>query len=126
MGNKRIYELVEGTPTGNSEIVFDSSGQGAAQKVKIKDMGLVTKTSPLVTTLTVAGWSSDTQTISNAYFETSGYVYFVTASPDSVSDYSEAFIYADEVTVAGQMTFHCENTPSVAIDVQIMKVQVAV
>lgn len=73
-------------------------------------------------TLTVAGWSNNAQTVSNSNFETSGYAYIVSPVSGSFTDYGTAQIYADDVTTSGQMTFHCAETPSTALTVNITRV----
>ena len=73
-------------------------------------------------TLTTAGWSSKAQTVSNANFLTSGYAYIVSPASTSFLDYGTAQIYADDVTTNGQMTFHCEDVPSSALTVNIVRV----
>lgn len=73
-------------------------------------------------TLTVAGWSNKAQTVSNSNFATSGYSYIVSPASASFLDYGTAQIYADDVTTNGQMTFHCEDVPSSALTVNIVRV----
>lgn len=73
-------------------------------------------------TLTVAGWSNKAQTVSNSNFATSGYAYIVSPASTSFLDYGTAQIYADNVTTNGQMTFHCEDVPSSALTVNIVRV----
>lgn len=73
-------------------------------------------------TLAAADWSSNEQTITNAYFVTVGYGFIVSPASSSFADYASAVIYADDVTSAGQMTFHCTNTPSTDLTVNIIRV----
>lgn len=73
-------------------------------------------------TLAAADWSSNEQTITNAYFVTVGYAFIVSPESSSFADYASAVIYADDVTSAGQMTFHCTNTPSTDLTVNIIRV----
>lgn len=73
-------------------------------------------------TLTVAGWSNNAQTASNSNFVTSGYAYIVSPASGSFADYGAAQIYADDVTTAGRMTFHCTDAPSTALTVNIARV----
>ena len=73
-------------------------------------------------TLTVAGWSNNVQTITNSNFIASGFSYIVSPESGSFADYGTAQIYADNVTVDGQMTFHCSETPTTALTVNIIKV----
>lgn len=72
-------------------------------------------------TLSSNSWANNEQTISNINFITSGYSYTVSPSSNSFNEYAEATIYADDVTVAGQMTFHCSDVPDNDLIVNIKR-----
>ena len=74
--------------------------------------------------VTSGNWSSKAQTVSNANFLTGAYAYVVSPAPASFGAYSEAIIYADNVTQAGKMTFHCSQTPTAALTVNITRIEV--
>lgn len=74
-------------------------------------------------TLTAAGWSGNAQTVSNSKFVTSGYAYTVCPAGDSFAGYAEAVIYADDVTTAGKMTFHCNEAPAANLTVNILRTE---
>lgn len=74
-------------------------------------------------TLTAAGWSGNAQTVSNSKFVTSGYAYTVCPAGDSFAGYAEAVIYADDVTTAGKMTFHCNEAPTANLTVKILRTE---
>ena len=74
-------------------------------------------------TLTAAGWSAGTQTVSDSRFIASGYAYTVCPAGDSFKDYAEAMIYADNVTTAGRMSFHCDVTPTKNLTVNILRTE---
>ena len=74
-------------------------------------------------TLASNSWSNNTQTVTDSNFVTTGYTYIVSPSTSSFNDYAEAQIYADDVTTASQMTFHCSSTPTSAITVKVVKLQ---
>ena len=78
----------------------------------------------IAVTLPVSGWSNGAQTVQNAGLVVSGYGYIITPDPDSYGAYTSAVIHADSVTTAGQITFHCEETPTEALKVSIMKIKV--
>ncbi len=103
--------------TASGILKGDGSG-GVSAATKGTDYGALAFT----VTLAAAGWSSNAQTISNANFITSGFAYTVAPASGSFADYASAQIYADDVTVAGQMTFHCTTAPSAALTVNIMRV----
>lgn len=74
-------------------------------------------------TLTAAGWSGNTQNVSNSKFVESGYAYTVCPAGDSFAGYAEAVIYADNVTQNGKMTFHCNEAPTVNLTVNILRTE---
>lgn len=75
-------------------------------------------------TLTVAGWSSKQQTVTNALFVVSGYKYIVGPAYASADAYNKAKIKAKDVTTNGQMVFTCETVPTASLTVQILRVRV--
>lgn len=83
------------------------------------------KADSFTVTLTAAGWSAGAQTVSNSRFIASGYAYTVCPAGDSFAGYAEAVIYADDVTTAGKMTFHCGETPTKNLTVNILRTEAA-
>lgn len=81
------------------------------------------KADSFTVTLTAAGWSAGTQTVSNSKLIASGYAYTVCPAGDSFKDYAEAMIYADNVTTAGKMSFHCDVTPTKNLTVNILRTE---
>ena len=73
-------------------------------------------------TLTTSGWANNTQIVVNSNFVTSGYAYIVTPDSGSFADYASSVIYADNVSIAREMIFHCENVPASSLTVNIMRV----
>ena len=80
----------------------------------------------ITATLTADGWSNGFQTVQDAALVASGYGYIVTPAPDSYGAYAASMVYADAVTVDGEITFHCEDAPTDALTVSIMKIKVEV
>ena len=76
-------------------------------------------------TLTAAGWSDNSQTISNEKFLSVGYAYTVAPASGSFADYADAMVYADDVTADGQMVFHCDSTPTADLTVNIVRMVTA-
>lgn len=76
-------------------------------------------------TLAASGWSGNAQSVSDDKFLVSGYAYTVCPAGDSFTDYAEAVIYADNVTTAGKMTFHCSETPTENLTVNILRTEAA-
>ena len=81
------------------------------------------KADSFTVTLTAAEWSGNAQTVNNSKFVTSGYAYTVCPAGDSFAGYAEAVIYADDVTTAGKMTFHCNEAPTVNLIVNILRTE---
>lgn len=80
----------------------------------------------ITATLTAGGWSNGSQTFQSAALVASGYGYIVTPAPDSYGAYAASMVYADAVTVDGEITFHCEDAPTDALTASIMKIKVEV
>ena len=72
--------------------------------------------------LLAASWSNNTLTISNANFLASGFAYIVAPAGASFAAYGDSGVYADDVTVDGSMTFHCDSAPSSDLTVNIARV----
>ena len=85
--------------------------------------GKAAKALSFTVTLTVAGWSGNAQTVNNSNFAVSGYAYTVCPAGDSFAGYAEAVIYADDVTAAGKMTFHCSEKPTANLTVNILRTE---
>lgn len=99
--------------------VLKSNGSGTVSAAtKGADYGALSFT----VSLTVAGWSSNAQTITNSNFVTSGYAYIVTPASGSYAAYAAAQVYADDVTTASKMKFHCVSKPSAALTVNVLRV----
>lgn len=95
-------------------------GTGSAVQAATKgtDYGALSFT----VTLLAASWSNNALTISNANFLASGFAYIVAPAGASFAAYGEAQIYADDVTVDGSMTFHCDSAPTADLTVNIARV----
>lgn len=76
-------------------------------------------------TLPASGWSNNAQTISNAKFVASGYAYTVSPEGGSFLACNAAIIYADDVTEAGKITFHCVETPTEDLTMNILRTEVS-
>lgn len=86
------------------------------------------KNKVLTGSLTVAGWTAETggfkQTLTISGLATTGYTYTVYPNSAQYKVWTEAGIYADDVSTANQITFHCTEKPTVAVSVNIKKEQV--
>lgn len=70
-------------------------------------------------TLAAANWADDVQIIQDARFAVEGYVYLISPAPSDLYTYSGDGIYAEDITIAGAMTFNCNITPTVDLTVNI-------
>ena len=127
------YQAVDGTGVPSSATPLMDAGTGSAgtgtalsrdDHIHPTDTtrAAVADFKSFTVTLASASWSSLAQTVSNANFITSGYAYIVSPASASFVDYGTAQIYADDVTTTGQMTFHCVDTPSSNLTVNITRV----
>ena len=74
-------------------------------------------------TLSASGWSGKAQTVSDARFLTGDYAYSVAPDSGSFAAYGESIIYAENVTTAGKMQFHCREVPTADLTVNILKME---
>lgn len=86
------------------------------------------KDSSYIATLTVADWTEVTgedekqQIVTNAdFFKATGYIYWPDPANSSRKVYGECGIYGDDVTIDGQMIFHCTTVPDAAVTVRIVR-----
>lgn len=102
--------------------VLKGNGSGTvAQAVKGTDYGARTFT----VTLSASGWSSNAQNVSNSLFVTSGFAYLADPNSASRDAYIKAGVYADDVTTANRMTFHCKTVPTADLTVRIVRLVTA-
>lgn len=76
-------------------------------------------------TLPASGWRNNAQTISNAKFVASEYAYTVSPDGGSFLACNAAIIYVDNVTEAGKITFHCVETPTEDLTMNILRTEVS-
>lgn len=79
--------------------------------------GLLSKSFTITLTTT---WTGNEQVVSNANFLTGDYVYFVMPQGNPTA-YTNSQIYADDVTVEGQMKFHCTTPLPAQVTVNILR-----
>ena len=118
----KIAALESSTTDAQTKItasgILKGAGSGVVNAaVKGTDYGALSFT----VTLTSGNWSNNAQTITNSNFATSGYAYIVSPASASRTAYNDSNIYADDVTVANQMTFHCESAPSSNLTVNVVR-----
>lgn len=75
-------------------------------------------------TLMAADWADKQQTLKHELLKNSGYAYLVQPVTEDREAYNSAEIYADDVTVNGQITFHSTETPAANLAVDVLLVEV--
>lgn len=75
-------------------------------------------------TLLAANWANKEQNVSHTLFKKTGCAYLVQPVIEDKEVYNSAEIYADDVTVDGQMTFHATEAPSANIAVDVLQIEV--
>lgn len=75
-------------------------------------------------TLTAAGWSGNSQTVTNDLFLAEGHAYFTNPADGDYTAWNEAMVRGQDVTTDGQMPFTCAEVPSGNITVKIIRVEV--
>lgn len=118
-----IFGKIKKFFTDLKTVAFTGSYTDLSNKPTIPEKNKV-----LTGSLTVAGWTAETggfkQTLSVSGLATSGYTYTVYPNSSQYKVWTEAGIYADDVSTANQITFHCTEKPTVAVSVNIKKEQV--
>ena len=111
------------TPDVSGPIPTPNEGAAAHPALRTEIAEKRDKALSFAVTLTAAGWSGNAQTVSNSNFAASGYAYTVAPASGSFAAYASAVIYADDVTEAGEMTFHCGETPTEDLAVNILRTE---
>ena len=119
-----VYNGANGTGGGDM-LAATYDPHGKAQDIFAYADAKSNKAVAFTVTLSASGWSVNEQTVSDSKFVTSGYAYTVCPAGDSFAGYAEAVIYADDVTAAGKMTFHCNEAPTVNLTVNILRTEAA-
>lgn len=113
------------TPDVSGQIQTHNEDAAAHPAIRAEIAEKSGKALSFAVTLTAAGWSGNAQTVSNGNFAASGYAYTVAPAPGSFAAYASALIYADDVTAAGEMTFHCGEMPTEDLTVNILRSEAA-
>ena len=111
-----------GAGTGDMLVsIYDP--QGKTQDIFAYADAKSSKAVAFTVTLNASRWSGKSQTVSDARFLTGGYAYSVAPDSGSFGAYGNSVIYADNVTTAGQMQFHCGETPTADLTVNILRME---
>ena len=120
------------TFNGRTGAVTPQSGDYTAEMVGARpstwtptaqEVGAAKPGNVFTVTLTAAGWSSNSQTVSDERFLASGYAYVTNPADDDFTKWVGAIVRGQDVTTNGQMTFTCEETPEENITVKIIRLE---
>ena len=70
-----------------------------------------------------SGWNNKMQTVSNAKFLATGYVYTVRPDGSSFADSEMAGVYSDNVTENGKMIFYCNTVPETDLTMNVLRME---
>lgn len=119
---------IDNTPTAGSNNLITSGGVEAVTSAQASQIASKADKGNSFTVTLRGGstaWENNQQTVYNLYFATSHYAYLVSPESSSFEDYGKAQIYADDVTTATYMTFHCKEIPTSDLTVNIVRVVTA-
>ena len=68
-----------------------------------------------------SGWNNKMQTVSNAKFLATGYVYTVRPDGSSFADSEMAGVHSDNVTEDGKMIFYCNTIPETDLTMNVLR-----
>ena len=79
----------------------------------------------ITVTLPADGWEGNTQTVSHKDFlADDGYWYLVCGDADCWVAYTEAGVFAKNITVSGELSFSCATAPKEDLTVNILRLEV--
>ena len=119
-----VYNGANGTGVGDM-LASTYDPQGKAQDIFAYADAKSNKAVAFTVTLSASGWSGKAQTVSDARFLTGNYAYSVAPDSGSFAAYGESVIYADNVTTASKMQFHCGEVPTADLTVNILRMEAA-
>ena len=117
-----VYNAANGTGAGDI-LASTYDPQAKAQDIFAYADAKSNKAVAFTVTLSASGWSGKAQTVSDARFLTGNYAYSVAPDSGSFAAYGESVIYADNVTTAGKMQFHCGEVPTADLTVNILRME---
>ena len=96
-----------------------------AERGKLDTLNRVDQLLESIVTLPAENWSGRAQTVKdNILLADEKYWYIVCADADCFMAVSETGVKADNITVNGQVTFHCEVTPTENLTIYILRLEV--
>ena len=119
-----LATAIDSIPAGAGDMLaatYDPNGK--AQDIFAYADAKSNKAVAFTVTLSASGWSGKAQTVSDARFLTGNYAYSVAPDSGSFAAYGESVIYADNVTTAGKMQFHCGEVPTADLTVNILRME---
>lgn len=116
--NKSLtVQLNGGSTEGTNKYTFDGS-TAKSLNITPASIGAQVTAKKVVVTLTAAGWSNKTQTVTASGVTASNIVY-VAPAPASQKNYVDAEVICT-TQAADKLTFTCENVPTAALTVNVV------
>ena len=123
---KKLISLIKGDIAKKQDSITVSGllkGDGTTISAAVNGTDYAEPSVAFTVMLSASGWSGKAQTVSDARFLTGNYAYSVAPDSGSFAAYGESVIYADNVTTAGKMQFHCGEVPTAALTVNILRME---
>lgn len=114
--------MPDNTPNTGEDLGYGSQFTGAEVDAAIK---AVREGSIFDVTLPKGSWANGSQTVSDERFKSdTKYGFIVGPGAATKTEYLDCVVQADDVTVDGQMTFHCEEAPGTDLIASIIRLEV--
>lgn len=116
-------------PQGKAQDVFayaDNAATAAEEASKSytnQQIAAIPKSEIFSVSLPVSGWSGNAQTVNHTMLKATGYGYIYNPADASYGAYVSAMVRCGDVTVDGQVTFYCDETPTDDITVDFMRIE---
>lgn len=135
-----VYNGKDGTGAGDmTAIVYDPQGKAqdvfayadgaaaaaeeAAKSYTNQQIAAIPKSEIFSVSLLVSGWSGNAQTVNHTMLKATGYGYIYNPDDASYGAYVSAMVRCGDVTVDGQVTFYCDETPTDDITVDFLRIE---
>lgn len=120
-----VYNGANGSGSGDMKAsIYDPQGKAQDIFAYVDGLAAAAKAKLFSVTIPASGWSGNAQTVSNDMFKAAGFGYIYNPDEASYGAYISAMVRCGEVTVDGQVTFYCDDTPTDDITVDFMRIEV--
>lgn len=120
-----VYNGADGAGSGDMKAsIYDPQGKAQDIFAYVEGLAAAAKAKLFSVTIPASGWSGNAQTVSNDMLKAAGFGYIYNPDEASYGAYISAMVRCGEVTVDGQVTFYCDDTPTDDITVDFMRIEV--